>query len=281
MKPSRQNPKESGVAQHRLRAVSSRGNARVKELHLAFSKSQLTSEGCMAIEGVRLIEEAIRSGLRVHTVFFSESAAGRAERLLPQLSTHVDALLLPDAIFAGAVTTEHPQGVAALIHPKKFALEDILKAASPLLVAALGVQDPGNLGTLLRSAEAFAASGVLLCEGTVSALNPKVVRAAAGSLFRLPSVSIAFQQALPQLRGENVRLLAASSHKGTPLHEADLRGAVCILIGNEGAGVPREAAREADAMLMIPHSDKVESLNAGMAASILLYEAARQRRSSA
>jgi len=264
-------------AASRLRSITSRGNALVKQLQRAFSKGELTEEGFLAIEGVRLIEEAIRSGLRVRAVFFSESAAGRAQRLLPQLGAHVEALLLPDALLNSIAATEHAQGVAALVHPKQFSMDDVLKSEAPLVVAAVGVQDPGNLGTVLRSAEAFGASGVLLCEGTVSRLNAKVVRAAAGSLFRMPALQISFAELLPRLRARTVRALAASSHKGIPPEAVDMRGAVCLSIGNEGAGLPREVLREADERVAIPHAPQVDSLNAGVAASLLLYEAARQR----
>ena len=171
----------------RLRRIEGRHNALVKDLRRAFSRGELTSDGYCAIEGFRILEEAIRSGLRFRAVFFSESAAARAEKLLSQLGAQVETLLLPDKLFASAVPSEAPQGVAALARWKEFSLEDVLakSQAGPLLAIA-GVQDPGNLGTILRSAEAFGAGGVLLGEGTVSPFNPKVVRASAGSVFRLP-----------------------------------------------------------------------------------------------
>jgi TrmH family RNA methyltransferase len=127
----------------------------------------------------------------------------------------------------------------------------------------------------LRSAEAFGATGVLLGENTVSAYNPKVVRASAGSIFRIPLVNQELKTALPALRGQGVRLLATSSHKGTPLHQIRLAPPLAVLVGSEGAGLPREALAQADELVAIPHSEKVESLNAGVAASIVLYEAAR------
>jgi len=265
-------------ASERLRAISSRQNALLKELRRGFAQGECTAEGYCAIEGVRAIEEAVRSGLRFHAVFFSESAAGRAERLLPQISSHAETLLVPDAAFQSAVATETPQGVAALVQPKKFSLDDVLAAPQPLLLLVAGLQDPGNLGTIVRSAEAFGAAAVLLTEGTVSPWNSKVVRAAAGSIFRLPVFKVAAAEAVEKLQARGVRLLASSSHKGTPLDEAELAGAVAIAIGGEGAGLPRAVLAAADATVAIPHSARVESLNAGVAASVLLYEAARQRR---
>ena len=126
------------------------------------------------------------------------------------------------------------------------------------------------------SAEAFGAGGVLLGEGTVSPFNSKVIRASAGSVFRLPIVQIKLQGTLDQMRERGLRLIATSSHKGTPLDQATLTGPLAIFIGSEGAGLPRDLLAEMTEIVVIPHSPSVESLNAGVAASIVLYEAARQ-----
>jgi len=264
----------------RLRLVTSRQNALVKDLRKAFAHGEPTAEGAMAIEGLRIIEEAIRSGLRFDAIFFSESGRGHALRLLPQIASQVEALVLPDEVFASAVSTETPQGVAALVRLKPAKFEDLLEQVSPglLLVGIAGIQDPGNLGTIIRSAEAFSARTVLLGEKTVSHFNPKVVRASAGSLFREPLVRVKLVESILLLKQRGVRVLASSSHKGRALCEADFSGPCMIVIGNEGAGVPQEVLAQADELITIPHSPRVESLNAGIAASIILYEAVRQKK---
>jgi TrmH family RNA methyltransferase len=264
----------------RLRRIEGRHNTLVKELRAAFAHGEPTPDGYCAIEGMRILEEAIRSGLRFKAVFFRASAENRAERLLPQLAAHVETLLLPDKLFASAVPSETPQGVAALVRCKTFKLEDVLarSQAGPLLAIA-GVQDPGNLGTILRSAEAFGAGGVLLGEGTVSPFNSKVIRASAGSVFRLPIVQAKLSGVVGQMRELGLLLVATSSHKGTPLDQANLVGPLVVFIGSEGAGLPRDLLAEMSEMVAIPHSASVESLNAGVAASIVLYEIARQRNS--
>ncbi len=272
----------SNPPHERLRPIASRQNSLVKDLRKAFSQATPADDGSVAIEGVKLVEEAIRSGLRLRAVFFSESARERANRLLPQLSHATETILLPDDIFHSAVATETPQGVAALVHPLAATLEDLFRPANPLAVNPLvlgcaGLQDPGNLGTILRSAEAFGASGVLTTEGTVSSANPKVARASAGSVFRLPVVKLSTAQALAALEENSIRLAVTSSHKGRPVHEIDLTLRTAIFIGSEGQGVPRALLDAADDAILIPHSPKVESLNAAIAASILLYEAQRQR----
>jgi RNA methyltransferase, TrmH family len=266
-------------ADSRLRRVTSRQNALVKDLRKALSQGEPTAEGYLAVEGVRIIEEAIRSGLRFQAVFFSDAGSAHSVRLLPQIASQVEVLLLPDEVFLSAVSTESPQGVAALLKLRPYRFEDLLEQAGPdpLLVGVAGIQDPGNLGTIIRSAEAFGARAVLLGEKTVSHFNPKTVRGSAGSLFREPLVRVKLGESLQILKQQGVRVLATSSHKGKPLQEANFTGAAAIVVGNEGAGVPPEILSLADELVSIPHSPRVESLNAGIAASILLYEAARQR----
>jgi TrmH family RNA methyltransferase len=197
---------------------------------------------------------------------------------MPQLGAHVETAVLPDKLFASIVPSDTPQGVAALVRYRQSSLSELLGRlqAGPLVVV-VGLQDPGNLGSILRSAEAFGAAGVLLGEGTVSPFNPKVVRGSAGSLFRLPIVRVKLAEALLELREKAVRLVATSSHKGIPLPKANLSAPIAILIGGEGAGVPRDLLAKADEVIAIPHTPQVESLNAGVAASIVLYEVARQK----
>jgi RNA methyltransferase, TrmH family len=266
------------TANTRLRRIEGRHNALVKDLRRAFARGELTSDGYCAIEGFRILEEAIRSGLRFRAVFFSESAAVRAEKLLSQLAAQVETLLLPDKLFASAVPSDAPQGVAALARWKESSLDDVLaKAKAGPLLAIAGVQDPGNLGTILRSAEAFGAGGVLLGEGTVSPFNPKVVRASAGSVFRLPVARAKLSDALGVIKERGLRLVATASHKGTPLDQAKLSGPLAIFIGSEGAGLSRDLIKAMDEVVAIPQASQVESLNVGVATSIVLYEVMRQK----
>jgi TrmH family RNA methyltransferase len=269
----------AGAARGRLRRIEGRHNPLVKLLRHAFAGADCTSDGDCAVEGLRIVEEAIRSGLRFRAVFFRESEQDLAERLLPQIGAHVETLLLPNKIFDNAVPSETPQGVAALVHLKEFSLEEMMERlqVGPLVVIA-GLQDPGNLGTILRSAEAFGGAGVILGEGTVSPFNAKVVRASAGSIFRVPVIRGKLDAVSSQVRAREIRLVATSSHKGTPLGEARLTGPLAVFIGNEGSGLPRDLMTRMDEVVVIPHAPQVESLNAGVATSILLYEAARQRK---
>lgn len=267
----------------RLRRIEGRHNPLVKTVRQAFERGEVTAEGFCGIDGLRIVEEAIRSGVRFQAIFFRESSQNVAERLLPQLGAHVESLLLPDKLFNAMVPTEAPQGVAALVLVKRSSIDDILERLNvgPILVI-VGLQDPGNLGTLLRSAEGFGSAGVVLGEGSVSPVNSKVIRASAGSIFRLPLATAKsagdVQKIMGRLRSEKVRLIATSSHKGSPIDETKLTGPTAVFIGSEGSGLPRDLLAQVDELTAIPHAPQVESLNAGVAGSIVLYEAARQRR---
>ena len=265
----------------RLRPLAGRHNPRLKELRLAFRRGELTAQGECAIEGVKWVEEALRSSQRPTSVFFSESARPLAEKLLLQFNARTETHILPNALFNSIVPSDAPQGVAALVKVRGFSAAQILERSQsgPMVVAA-GLQDPGNLGTLFRSAEAFGAAGIFLTEGTVGPYNPKVLRGSAGSIFRLPFLQITSGELIALLRQHGVRLIATSSHKGTPLPQVSWTLPLAIFIGNEGGGLARDLMQQMQETIVIPQAAQVDSLNAGVAASIVLYEAARARQKS-
>jgi TrmH family RNA methyltransferase len=265
-----------------FRIVQSKQNARLKQLKRALAHPGRDADGLVrppaGIEGPNLLAEALRAGLRIDCVF----AAQGAEHLLEpmDLLPEIEVLLLPRELLASALTTETPQPIAALIEPPAWNWADILGSgdkAPPLILVLAGLQDPGNLGTILRSAEAFGACGVLSLPGTVSAWNPKAVRASAGSVFRLPLLAAGADESFARLREAGITLWTTAVTGAVPAHLADLAGPVALLIGNEGNGVPEELAAQADRAVTIPCPGPVESLNASVAASVLLYEASRQR----
>ena len=256
--------------------ISSRSNARVKQLRAAFQGRARLSGGLIAIEGEHLLEEALRSGIVLKTVFLNE------RRDVPRILPHgVELLRLTEEVFASVVETQSPQGIAALLVPPFPVLEEVIGGAeaSALILIAAGLQDPGNLGTLVRSAEAFGATGVLTTPGTVSAWNQKALRASAGSLFRMRVVSAAVD-GIARLKEHGVSLIAAVGADGLGViaaQEMDFTSACAVMIGNEGSGLPAEWLELCDARVTIPCPGPVESLNAAVAGSLLLYEASRQR----
>lgn len=265
------------ASEDRLRSISSRSNANVKELRRLFHDASPDKNGEIAVEGMHLVEEAIRSTLRVTNVYFAESARERAHKLLPQLPRQTQAILLPDDVFASVVPSESPQGVAATVRVNQYSLADALRPEPALLVLATGLQDPGNLGTIARAGEAFGATALVIAENTVSPWNWKSIRASSGSLFRVPVAKADAASVIAELRAGGIVVLATSSHKGASISKIDLTRPVALIVGNEGAGIPKHVLAHADEVVTIPHSDKVESLNAAIATSVVLYEASRQR----
>ena len=251
--------------------VTSRANSRVKQLRAAFAGQARLASGLIAIEGEHLLEEALKSGQALKTVFVSE------RREVPDFVPRgVEVVRLANDVFQSCVETQTPQGVAALLVPPVGTVEEMLRG-NPLILIAVGLQDPGNLGTLIRSAEAFGATGVMTTPGTVSVWNQKAIRASAGSVFRVP-VASADAAGMEVLEQQGVRLLAALKDHATAIDEAALVGPIAFLIGNEGAGLSEDWVRMADERVTIPCPGWVESLNAAVAGSLLLYEASRQRR---
>jgi TrmH family RNA methyltransferase len=291
--------------------LTSRDNRWLKQFRMALRGGLPTESGAVGVEGVRLVEEALRSGCPIEAVLFSESGERHHERLAPFIDRPEIAfpsLRTTDRLFEGLADTEHPQGVAALVQPRTTTLDDLLRtptsACSPLLVVLAGVQDPGNVGTILRTAAAFGATGAITAasgqSGTASPYSPKALRASAGAALHLPILpGMSLPILLTQLKIANVRTLASSAHEAPPgvvgaqfiapdpgtiapllsPWEVNWCEPVALLVGNEGAGLPEEVERSADTRIRIPMASGIESLNAAAAAAVLFYEAARQRNS--
>jgi TrmH family RNA methyltransferase len=261
-----------------FRIVQSKQNSRLKELRAALARPGSGDRGLAGIEGTNLLAEALRSGLPIDTVFVAQGS----ERLLDGLHIPPDAqiLALPQAALNSALATETPQPIAALVRPPDWSWDHLLglrRNTAPLVLVLAGLQDPGNLGTILRSAEAFGATGIVALTGTVSAWNPKAVRASAGSVFRVPYITSTAEDCIPRLHRAEATIFATGSRAAKDAHQVNLARPVALIIGNEGNGVPGALASRADATITIPCPGPVESLNAAVAASVLLYEAARQR----
>lgn len=251
--------------------VTSRANARVKQLRAAFAGQARLASGLIAIEGEHLLEEAVKSQQALKTLFVSE------RRAVPDFVPRgVEVVRLANDVFQSCVETQTPQGIAVLLVPPVGTVDEMLRG-NPLILIAVGLQDPGNLGTLVRSAEAFGATGVMTTPGTVSVWNQKAMRASAGSVFRVP-VASADAAGMEVLEQQGVRLLAALKDDASAIDEVALTGPIAFLIGNEGAGLSEDWVRMADERVTIPCPGWVESLNAAVAGSLLLYEASRQRR---
>ena len=239
-------------------------NPLLKEVRRLGKTGTASPDRLILAEGPRLLDEALRSGVEIRAVILAESVPEVAG---PAGFGGARLVRVPDALFDKLASTEAPQGVLALVRAPEWTQQDLL-TGTPLVVVLDGIQEPGNAGAILRTAEAFAATGAVFLKGTVSPYNPKALRASAGSIFRLPLV-------LAGVIPPGLAVYAADARAALPLSEANLREPCAIVIGGEGGGVtPGIAAQSIP--VRIPTAN-VESLNAAVAAGILLYEARRQR----
>jgi RNA methyltransferase, TrmH family len=234
-------------------------------------KGTLTSDGLCVAEGFHMIEEAIRSDREISALVVADSAGHQAERWASG-----NVVTVPDALFRHISSTETPQGILGLIRPRPRDPWDVFMRGTPLILIVDGIQDPGNAGAVVRSAEAFGATGVIFLRGSVSPYNPKAIRASAGSSFRMP---IAHEESaaivVETCAAAGVTIYAAMPNSGLTVSDADLNGACAFVVGAEGRGVSEEMNRAAMPIHIPTHG--VESLNTAVAAAILSYEASRQR----
>ena len=219
-----------------VRIVESKQNARLKELRKALNAPGRGAQALVGIEGPKLLEEALRAGLRVKTIFVAQVPDRGSQRLLDKLQVgrDVEVLELPKKLLDQALATETPQSIAALVEPPNWSWSHVLNQnqKKSLIVVLAGIQDPGNLGTILRSAEAFGATGVVSFPGTVNAWNPKAVRASAGSVFRVPLLAASVDECFARLREAGVKVLATTARGTKQADLVELGGPVAIIIGN-------------------------------------------------
>lgn len=243
----------------------------------------LSPDGLVLLETVRLVEEALGSGAAIPQLLVDGKGSQRIRSLLRKLPAETAVYEVAPEVFQGLASTETPQGILALARVPVWREQDLFPSGSPLapplVLVVAGLQDPGNLGAVLRSAEAFGGTGVILTRSTVSPYNAKVVRATAGAVFRIPMLrNLTAAEAVALLRRRRVRLFSSVVRGGRGLPEIDCAGPMAVAIGSEGAGLPQEIST-AGRRLTIPMAAAVESLNAATAAAVILYEIARQRNS--
>ena len=228
-------------------------------------------------EGIRVVEEALAAGVEMHGSIISQTLerTPRGAALVADLTAHAVPLEeVPEDEFAELADTEHPQGVLALVSHRVSELAAIApRPRAPVLILD-GVQDPGNVGTLLRTGFALGAAGVVLVKGSADVTNPKVVRSAMGASFRLPIARAQESDLAPWVSRHGIALWAAVT-EGTPLARLDVPERLGIIIGNEGAGVSAALASLAVERVVVPLARGAESLNVAVAAGIILHEVTR------
>lgn len=259
--------------------ISSTSNAQVKKLILLLKKAKEREEqGLYIIEGIKMFEEAKEAGL-LKKAYVSESLYEELYSKKPGYFDGIEYEIFTDHVFKETSETKTPQGVMGIVESAHYRLEDMLSREDACLLLLEDIRDPGNLGTIIRTAEGAGITGIILSDSSVDVYNPKVIRATMGSIYRVPFYqSRNFYELLTQVKARGIEIYAAHL-QGIPY---DTEGCFCnrcaFLIGNEANGLSDRASELADTRIRIPMEGRVESLNAAVAAAILMYEASRQRR---
>jgi len=258
--------------------ITSSNNPQIKNLALLQKKAKARNEqGLFVVEGIKMFEEARSEGLLMKA-YMSESFFNEKQKA-PEFFDGLTYEVISDSLFNQITDTKTPQGIMGTVKKPVYSFENILNSRNAFLLLLEDIRDPGNLGTIIRTAEGAGVSGIVLNRSCADILQPKVVRSTMGSIFRVPYYEAEdFILYLGKLKTMGFTLFAA--HLAGDLYdtEGSFRGKIGLLIGNEANGLSDEASSMADRLIKIPMEGKVESLNAAIAAAILMYEAARQRR---
>ena len=254
--------------------ITSTSNQQMKNLMLLMKKAKARSEqGLFVVEGRKMFSEAPEEW--IEKVYVSETYYKENEESLNGKSYEV----LSDTVFKAVSDTQTPQGILCLVKKPEYKLEELLQEEKTHLLILESVQDPGNLGTMMRTGEGAGISGIIMSQTTVDLFNPKTIRSTMGSIYRVPFyIAGNLSETIQKLKEQNIKVYAAHLKGKMQYDEPDYRGGVAFMIGNEGNGLTDETAGLADTYIRIPMEGKVESLNAAISASLLMYETNRQRR---
>ncbi|HEY9676609.1 MAG TPA: RNA methyltransferase [Drouetiella sp.] len=264
----------------KINSINSASNSLLKKVRSLQQRSGREEHGLFLLEGPKLLFEAQSKGIAIKDVIVSASYlnSGFEASEYPQLT---EITVVEDKLFKDLMTTTTPCGIISVGKIKTSDFSDCLKGASTLLAVAESVQDPGNLGTMIRAALAFGATGLVATAGSVDAFNPKVVRSAMGALFKLPViVGMRMDDLADKLKNENVHMVALDAKATKPLWEVDMHQGLAFVFGNEGNGLTGQAADLADELVAIPMTADTESLNVAVSSGVVLFECARQRASA-
>lgn len=263
-----------------IRKITSLSNPKIRETLEIKNKSDRYRERAFIIEGPHLIEMAMASGSLVKKAFFTSSFSAKKEgqRLLREISKKtVEIFEVTDRILNKLTDTETPQGIIAIASYTHRNLREIRFRSVPLIVVIDGVQEPGNLGTIIRTSDAAGADAVIILRGTCDPFMQKTIRATAGSIFNIPVIHAETDKLLKWLASEKIHLIVTDVDAKVSIFDADFKNAVAFVFGNEAHGVSNSMKKNADSILKVPIIGKAESLNVAASAAVCLYEAVRQR----
>ena len=252
--------------------IESKDNKLIKEIRKLSEKKYRQKNKQFLVEGFRFVSEALHSDFEVAYIFISKEKQEKLDLydIEKYISENTKMILVSESVLKSICDTQEPQGIVAVVNYQNFAIKD----EEGFYVLCDEVQDPGNMGTIIRSAHAANALGVIVTKGVVDIYNQKTLRATMGSIFHVPIIET-FETVI-QLKKQGFKLLVSSLRAKDNFYDVDLTGKLIITVGNEGNGVSTEVQDLADLLVKIPMPGKAESLNAGVAASIMMFERVRQ-----
>jgi TrmH family RNA methyltransferase len=261
--------------------ISSSSNTQIKNLIQLQKKVKVRNEqGAFVIEGIKMFKES-RASRYFIKAYVSESYYQEKYTENPAYFDDISYEIVQDSIFKEASDTLTPQGIMAVVKKPEYDLEQIITNADANLVLLEDIRDPGNLGTIVRTAEGAGVTGIILSNSSVDMYNPKVIRSTMGAIYRMPFVYVNdFKGIINRIKMNNIRIYAAHLSGSCSYDEVDYTGKSAILIGNEANGLSDEIAELSDQYIRIPMEGNVESLNAAIAAAVLMYEVYRQKRNN-
>lgn len=259
--------------------ITSVQNPRIKQVARLRDRRNRDREELMLVEGVDELSLALAGGARPQAVFYCPELSPRPldDVLARSENAGAELVEVSPPVFQKLAYREHPDGILAVLPAVRRRLDDLTPGGRPLFLVAEAVEKPGNLGALLRTADACSVNGVIVCDPTTDLNNPNVVRSSRGTLFTVPLAEASTPEAIAWLRARQIAIVAATPQASLPYTQADLCGPVAIAVGAEDEGLSAAWLGQADRAVRIPMLGQVNSLNVSTAAALLLFEALRQR----
>ena len=253
-------------------AITSAQNPKIKQLLLLQEKSRVRREqGLFVVEGRRELEHCLAAGFVPRSIYYCPEIAGPLSLPPCQL------LEVPAALYRKIAYREGTEGIVATVEARERTLESLTLPENPLVMVLESVEKPGNLGAVLRSADAAGADAVIFCDPLTDLYNPNLIRASVGAVFTVPLAAAPSEQVIPWLKAHGIRILTAQLQDSSLYYETDMRGGTALVMGTESVGLSERWRVAADARIRIPMNGRLDSLNVSVSAAILLYEAVRQR----
>ena len=263
----------------RVETITSAQNPKIKNLLLLQEKSKARREqGLFVVEGRRELEHCLEAGFRARTVFVCPEMIGRDFSASLEMTVPL-VVEIPEALYRKVAYRESTEGIIAEIEVKERRLEDLTLSEHPLVMVLESVEKPGNLGAVLRSADAARADAVIVCDPLTDLWNPNLIRASIGAVFTVPTVCASSAETIDWLKSRGIRILTAQLQDSSWYYDTDMTGGTALVMGTESTGLTDVWRRAADAHIRIPMLGRLDSLNVSVSAAILLFEAVRQRNS--